>query len=121
MASSASVPDVARTTHLDIERCVVDFDTSTLDARVTYTVRVLAEGATEVVLDTKDLVIKAVEVAGECSLWAARTDGLWLLSWVRERGGEGVMVLDLSACSPCQGPQCIAREQEAVQPHSLTP
>ncbi len=69
MASSASAPDVARVTHIDIERWLVDFGTSTIDGRVTSTVRVLAEGASEVVMDTKDLTIKAVEVAGECAAW----------------------------------------------------
>ncbi len=69
--SSLSNYHDARVSHISIDSLVVDFAASKLVGRVSYTVKVLAEeGASEVVLDTKDLLIKSVSCDG-----ASRTGG----------------------------------------------
>ncbi len=61
--SSLSNYAAARTTHLDAD-LTVDFATLTLSGRVVYSVDLLDKSANEVVFDTKDLTITAVEVNG---------------------------------------------------------
>ncbi len=63
--SSLSNYHDVRVTHIAFDSLVVDFAASRLVGKVSYTVKVLCdEGASEVVLDTKDLVIKEVSCDG---------------------------------------------------------
>jgi leukotriene-A4 hydrolase len=69
--SSLSNYEVARSEHIALA-LTVDFAARAVAGTATHTVRVLADGAAEVVFDTKDLDIRGVLVNGEGSLFRRR-------------------------------------------------
>jgi len=62
---SHAVPEIAHVSHLDLD-IAVDFETKTITGRASYDL-VLAEGATEIVLDARDLSIQGVTAGGNDS------------------------------------------------------